>query len=88
MKSRAIGPVPIIENEQTQKLVGIVTDRVLALKIVAHGRDNPTLHSPRCPECGEILQFRILQELQRRDRSQAEGRTAGPSRLEQETRAN
>jgi CBS domain-containing protein len=39
MKSKDIGPVPIIENEQTQKLVGIMTDRDLALKIVAEGRD-------------------------------------------------
>ena len=39
MKSKDIGPVPIIENEQTRKLVGIVTDRDLALKIVAEGRD-------------------------------------------------
>jgi len=39
MKSKDIGPVPIIESEQTKKLVGIVTDRDLALKIVAEGRD-------------------------------------------------
>ena len=39
MKSRNIGSIPIIENEQTQKLVGIVTDRDLALTIVAVGRD-------------------------------------------------
>ena len=39
MKSKDIGPVPIIENEQTKKLIGIVTDRDLALKIVADGRD-------------------------------------------------
>ena len=39
MKSEDIGPVPIIENEQTRKLVGIVTDRDLALKILAEGRD-------------------------------------------------
>jgi CBS domain-containing protein len=39
MKSKDIGPVPIIENEQTKKIVGIVTDRDLALKIVAEGRD-------------------------------------------------
>jgi len=39
MKSENIGPILIIENEQTQKLVGIVTDRDLALKIVAEGRD-------------------------------------------------
>jgi CBS domain-containing protein len=39
MKSENIGSIPVIENEQTQKLVGIVTDRDLALKIVAEGRD-------------------------------------------------
>ena len=39
MKSRNIGSIPVIENEQTQKLVGIVTDRDLALTIVAEGRD-------------------------------------------------
>jgi CBS domain-containing protein len=39
MKSGDIGSIPVIENEQTQKLVGIVTDRDLALTIVAAGRD-------------------------------------------------
>ena len=39
MKNKDIGTVPIIENEHTKKLVGIVTDRDLALKIVAEGRD-------------------------------------------------
>jgi CBS domain-containing protein len=39
MKSRNIGSIPIIENAKTQKLVGIVTDRDLALTIVAVGRD-------------------------------------------------
>ena len=39
MKSENIGSIPVIENEQTQKLVGIVTDRDLALKIVADGLD-------------------------------------------------
>jgi CBS domain-containing protein len=39
MKSKNIGSIPVIENEQTQKLVGIVTDRDLALTIVAVGRD-------------------------------------------------
>jgi CBS domain-containing protein len=39
MKSGNIGPILVIENEQTQKLVGIVTDRDLALKIVAEGQD-------------------------------------------------
>ena len=39
MKRENIGSIPVIENEQTQKLVGIVTDRDLALSIVAEGRD-------------------------------------------------
>jgi CBS domain-containing protein len=39
MKSGNIGSVPVIENRQTRKLVGIVTDRDLALKIVAEERD-------------------------------------------------
>jgi CBS domain-containing protein len=39
MKRTNIGSIPVIENEQTQKLVGIVTDRDLVLKIVAEGRD-------------------------------------------------
>jgi CBS domain-containing protein len=39
MKSRNIGSIPVIENEKTQKLVGIVTDRDLTLTIVAEARD-------------------------------------------------
>jgi CBS domain-containing protein len=39
MKRENIGPIPVIENEQTRKLVGIVTDRDLAMKIVAEGND-------------------------------------------------
>jgi len=39
MKSEHVGSIPVIENEQTKKLVGIVTDRDLALKVVAEGLD-------------------------------------------------
>ncbi|RIK42452.1 MAG: hypothetical protein DCC55_08775 [Chloroflexi bacterium] len=39
MKSEDIGPVPVVENHETKKLVGIVTDRDLAIKVVAEGRD-------------------------------------------------
>jgi len=39
MQNKDIGPVPIIEDHNSKKLVGIVTDRDLALKIVAEGRD-------------------------------------------------
>ena len=39
MKSKNVGSIPVIENEKTRKLVGIVTDRDLALKIVAKELD-------------------------------------------------
>jgi CBS domain-containing protein len=39
MKRENVGSIPVIENEQTQKLVGIVTDRDLTLKVVAEGLD-------------------------------------------------
>jgi CBS domain-containing protein len=39
MKSENVGSIPVVENEQTRKLIGIVTDRDLTLKIVAEGRD-------------------------------------------------
>lgn len=39
MKSGNVGSIPVVENEQTKRLVGIITDRDLALKIVAEGHD-------------------------------------------------
>lgn len=42
MKREDVGPVPIVENGQTRRLVGMVTDRDLAVKMVAEGRDIKT----------------------------------------------
>ena len=39
MKSEHVGSIPVVESEETQKLVGILTDRDLALKIVADKLD-------------------------------------------------
>ncbi len=39
MKSKDIGSIPVIENEQSRRLVGIVTDRDLAVKVVAKALD-------------------------------------------------
>lgn len=39
MKSENVGSIPVVENKQTRKLIGIVTDRDLTLKVVAEGRD-------------------------------------------------
>jgi CBS domain-containing protein len=42
MKMEDIGPVLIVDNEESKRLVSIVTDRDLALKVVAEGRDPHT----------------------------------------------
>lgn len=42
MKSEDVGPVPIVENKEDKKLAGIVTDRDLAIKVVAEARDPKT----------------------------------------------
>jgi CBS domain-containing protein len=39
MKREQIGSIPVIENNETRKLVGIITDRDLAVRIVADGLD-------------------------------------------------
>jgi CBS domain-containing protein len=39
MRDEDAGIVPVIENEQSQKIVGVVTDRDLCMNIVAEGRD-------------------------------------------------
>jgi len=42
MKENDIGPVPIVDDNKAKRLVGIVTDRDLAIKVVAAGRDPQT----------------------------------------------
>ena len=39
MKVENIGPIPVIVDENNRTLVGILTDRDLALRVVAEGRD-------------------------------------------------
>ena len=42
MKEKDIGPVPIVDGHNSKTLVGIVTDRDLAIHVVAAGRDPKT----------------------------------------------
>jgi len=39
MLREKLGPIPVIDNDQSQKVIGILTDRDLVLKIIAEGRD-------------------------------------------------
>jgi CBS domain-containing protein len=38
-ESEDVGPVPVINDEQSRQLIGIVTDRDLAIRVVAESRD-------------------------------------------------
>ena len=42
MKSEDVGPIPIVDDRDGMKLAGIVTDRDLAIKVVAEARDPKT----------------------------------------------
>jgi len=39
MKAEDVGALPVIESDSSRKLVGIVTDRDIAIRAVADGRD-------------------------------------------------
>jgi CBS domain-containing protein len=54
MKTEDIGPVLIIDNEESNRLVGIVTDRDLALKVVAEGRD------PQKTKVAEVMTRKVI----------------------------
>lgn len=42
MKTENVGLIPVVENHNSKKVVGVITDRDLALKIVSESRDNKT----------------------------------------------
>ncbi len=48
MRDEDTGVVPVIENERSQKLVGVVTDRDLCMNVVAEGRDPRTVSVAEC----------------------------------------
>lgn len=39
MKGENVGPIPVVESHETNRLIGIVTDRDLTLQVIAEGRD-------------------------------------------------
>jgi CBS domain-containing protein len=48
MRDEKAGIVPVIENEQSQRIVGVVTDRDLCMNVVAEGRDPRRVHVQEC----------------------------------------
>jgi CBS domain-containing protein len=39
MQEEDIGVVPVVEGDQSRRLVGVITDRDIAIRVVAEGRD-------------------------------------------------
>lgn len=54
MKRENIGSIPVIENDETRKLVGIVTDRDLALKVVGQGSD------PKSVQVEAVMTYKLV----------------------------
>jgi len=54
MKERNVGAIPVCESHETRRLVGIVTDRDLALRVVAEGRD------PKSTRTGEVMTQKVF----------------------------
>lgn len=54
MKKEDIGPVPVVDDERNKRLVGIVTDRDLALKVVAEG------HDPQTTKVEEVMTRKLI----------------------------
>jgi CBS domain-containing protein len=54
MKSEDVGSIPVIEDEQTMKLIGIVTDRDLALQVVAPERD------PGSTQVSDVMTYEVV----------------------------
>jgi CBS domain-containing protein len=42
MKDENIGVIPVVESENSRRLVGVLTDRDIAVRAVAEGRDGVT----------------------------------------------
>jgi CBS domain-containing protein len=54
MKEEDIGPVLVVDNEQSRTLVGIVTDRDIVLKVIAEGRD------PKKTRVGDMMSKKLI----------------------------
>jgi CBS domain-containing protein len=42
MQEQDIGPIPVVEDPESKKLIGIITDRDLVIKVIAEGLDPET----------------------------------------------
>jgi CBS domain-containing protein len=54
MKNEDIGPVLVVDNDDAKTLVGIITDRDIALKVIAEGKD------PKTTRVGDVMSKKLV----------------------------
>ncbi len=54
MRREHVGPVPVVSDERTKEIIGIITHRDLAIKVVAESRD------PNRTTVGEVMTHTIV----------------------------
>lgn len=54
MQRENVGAIPVIETERAKKLVGIVTDRDLTLKVIAGGLD------PKLTKMNAVMTYNVV----------------------------
>ena len=54
MRREHISPVPVVSDERTKEIIGIVTDRDLAIKVVAESRD------PNRTTVGDVMTHAVV----------------------------
>jgi CBS domain-containing protein len=55
METRDIGVVPIVESQDTRRVIGVLTDRDIVLRVVAQGRDPNEVISVRDIMTNEVV---------------------------------
>ena len=58
MEQHDVGVVPIIESQDTRRVIGVITDRDIVLRVVAQGRDPNEIVSLRDFMTNEIVSVR------------------------------
>lgn len=54
MKTEDIGPILVVDNDDSRTLVGIMTDRDIVIKVIADGQD------PRTTPVGEAMSKKLV----------------------------
>jgi CBS domain-containing protein len=54
MRSYDVGALPVVRDEQSQVLVGVITDRDIAIRVVGDGRD------PSSTRVGDVMSSEVI----------------------------